>query len=79
MLVGGAGLAMWDVASHQRLYKYPGHTVRHLHPVISYHIMPLLSCAACIDLAMTSAAAPVVPRNACFFAAPFKHRQPLQW
>lgn len=25
VMVGGAGLAMWDASSQQRLYKYPGH------------------------------------------------------
>ncbi|KAL3140509.1 hypothetical protein ABBQ32_005092 [Trebouxia sp. C0010 RCD-2024] len=26
LMVGGAGLAMWDASTQQRLYKYPGHT-----------------------------------------------------
>ena len=30
VMVGGAGLAMWDASSQQRLYKYPGHAVRFL-------------------------------------------------
>ena len=27
LLIGSSGLALWDAATQQRLYKYPGHAV----------------------------------------------------
>lgn len=64
LMVGGAGLAMWDASTQQRLYKYPGHTVRPLS-----HVTACLQGISALHLCPAS-----VPPGSCSLPlAPLTH------